>query len=56
MNAQKIKFRRRETPKIELDYDVELNERGKGFNFHIATDTDNEDITSGITISEMMKR
>ena len=44
----KIKYDWLETPWIGLDYSASLNVDGKGFDFWLNTDTDEEDVTSGV--------
>ncbi len=53
LDPKNINFDREETPKIGLDYAAEISVNGKGFDFHIGTDTKDSDPTSGIMSATM---
>lgn len=47
LNPKKIKIRHVQTPRIGLDYTAELYVKGRGFDFHLRTVTEDEDPTQG---------
>lgn len=48
MNTRKLEIKYDETPKIGLDYFARLSEIDRMFEFHLSTETDEEDPASGI--------
>jgi hypothetical protein len=53
LNPKSISFSRAETPKIGLDYSAEIEANGRGFDFHLRTDTRDSDPTSGSMTATM---
>jgi hypothetical protein len=47
MDSDKIRVRHRETPRIGLDYSAQLYVKEQSFDFHLRTETEDEDPTQG---------